>query len=308
MKKAKQISSIFTALSLVAATFVLSPTAAAADVKAIDLGNCNGDSVLDICDLVHAHKNSVADITVEELRQKLLVWEVGTEVMPTVDESSSTVMPTSFTKLNRSSVSGDSHTTVADENGEKVLKFKRNYASVNTWSGGGIQLKTDDNQYYRLNPLTTYRVKFDYRVDAYSEADDAEFKDLSIMVGVSKQGEGTFTSVRSVTSRDLDGVTVAHKANETPTKNEYAAVGARLKKDDIDNNWHSVTAEFTTRSSLTTSSGTYDILTLSVISHNIVMRHCSLTSDLSVIRPAFDYRRGESYANIEKVIINENNE
>lgn len=42
--------------------------------------------------------------------------------------------------------------------------------------------------------------------------------------------------------------------------------------------------------------------------NNIVMHHCSLTSDLSVIRPAFDYRRGESYANIEKVIINENNE
>ena len=162
MKKAKQISSIFTALSLVAAMFVLSPTAAAADVKAIDFGNCNGDSVLDICDLVHAHESSVADITVEELRQKLLVWEVGTENMPTVDESTSAVMPASFTKLNRRSVSGDSHTTVVDENGEKVLKFKRNYASVNTWSGGGIQLKTDDNQYYRLNPSTTYRVKFDY--------------------------------------------------------------------------------------------------------------------------------------------------
>ncbi len=267
MKKAKQISSIFTALSLVAAMFVLSPTAAAADVKAIDFGNCNGDSVLDICDLVHAHESSVADITVEELRQKLLVWEVGTENMPTVDESTSAVMPASFTKLNRRSVSGDSHTTVVDENGEKVLKFKRNYASVNTWSGGGIQLKTDDNQFYKLNTSTAYRVKFDYRVDAYSEADDAQFKDLSIMVGVSKQDEGTFTNVRSVTAKDLDTVTAAHRANETATQGRYAAVGARIKKDETDSNWHSVTAEFTTLDSLTTASGTFDILTFSVISN-----------------------------------------
>ena len=172
-----------------------------------------------------------------------------------------------FTQLMHRSVSGDSHATVADESGEKVLKFKRNYASVNTWSGGGIQLKTDDNQFYKLSASTAYRVKFDYRVDAYSEADDAQFKDLSIMVGESKQDEGTFTNVRSVAAKDLDTVTAAHRANETATQGRYAAVGARIKKDETDSNWHSVTAEFTTRDSLTTAGGTFDILTFSVISN-----------------------------------------
>ena len=176
---------------------------------------------------------------------------------------------TKFSQANYFSVSGDSHATVADENGEKVLKFKRNYSSATTPAGGGIQLKTDDNQFYKLNTSTAYRVKFDYRVDAYSEADDAQFKDLSIMVGVSQQHEGYYPNIRSVTARDLDTVTAAHRANETATQGRYAAVGARIKKDETDSNWHSVTAEFTTRDSLTTVSGTYNILTLAIFSNKV---------------------------------------
>ena len=222
------------------------------------------------------------------------------------------VMSASFTELKHTSVTG-SHVTVADENGEKVLKFRRNYASVNTWSGGGIQLKTDDNQFYKLNTSTAYRVKFDYRVDAYSEADDAEFKDLSIIVGVSKQDEGNFTNVRSVTSRDLDGITAAHRSNETATQGQYAAVGARIKRDETDSNWHSVTAEFTTRDSLTTASGTFDILTLSVVSNktnagDIAVSFKNISAEQIVMPASFKELKHTSVTGSHVTVADENGE
>ena len=172
-----------------------------------------------------------------------------------------------FTKCKYRSLSGDSHISVKKVGEDEVLTFSRNYAAANTWSGGGIQLRTDDGEYYKLKPSTSYQVKFDYRVESYSEASDAEFKDLSLMVAVSKNDEGTFTNARSVTSRDLDAVTFAHKANEPATKGDYAAVGARIKAEEVDNNWHSVTAVFTTKETLELPSGTYDNLTLSIISN-----------------------------------------
>jgi len=181
-------------------------------------------------------------------------------------------LPASFSELKHFSISGDSHASVNDEGAEAILTFKRNYASANTWSGGAIQLKTDNNEFYKLQPATSYRVKFDYCVESYNEASNAEFKDLSIMVATSQDGEGTFYNARSVTSRDLDSLTASHRANEAATSGDYAAVGARVPYNAAgygctsgSHNWQNVTAEFTTQDSLTTSSGTYDILTIGIV-------------------------------------------
>ena len=221
-----------------------------------------------------------------------------------------------FTELNRRSTSGGTtHTTVVDENGEKVLKFKRNYSSVNAGSGVGIQLKTDDDQFYKLNTSTAYRVKFDYRVDDYSEADDAGVKDLSIMVGVSKENEGYFPNVRSVTAKDLDAVAAAHAANTTATQGRYAAVGARIKKDETDSNWHSVTAEFTTHDSLKRGSDTYDILTLSVYSDKTNAGDIAVSFKNVSVEPLLSYtkftklnRRSTSGGTTYTTVVDENGE
>ena len=195
------------------------------------------------------------------------------------NEASNSIV--NFTKVNYRSVSGDGHAFKSTDGGENMVTFKRNYSSVNTWSGGALQLKTDNNEYYKLKPSTAYNVKFDYCVESYKEAADAEFKDLSIMVSASKTDEGTWTNARSVSSRDLDTVTAAHKGEQNTDSNvkasttgEYAAVGARVPYnaggygcDGTTHNWKTVSTMFTTKDTFTTASGTYDILTLAVVSH-----------------------------------------
>ena len=270
----KWLSAILSLAILISSSFVCFSVVNASgetakDITAIDLGNCNGDKVLDICDLVTLYTNSNATdkIDVNDLKKKLLDWDVVSENLETEGVATPAAKAETFNNLRYRSLSGDSHVSVGKDGTDKILTFSRNYADANTWRGGGIQLRTDDGEYYKLKPSTSYQVKFDYRVESYSEASDAEFKDLSLMVAVSKNEEGTFTSARSVTARDLDAVTSAHRANESATTGDYAAVGAKIKAGEVDSAWHSVTAEFTTKETLTTGTGTFDNLTLSIVSY-----------------------------------------
>ena len=274
----KWLSAILSSAILISSSFVCvsvvnASTESAKNIKAIDLGNCNGDSVLDICDLVTLSESSDATtgIDVDGLKKKLLNWDVESTPFTTTVVENPSVKAETFKELKYRSLSKNTHLSVGTEGTDKILTFNRKYTdeelSKIPWAGGGIQLRTDDGEYYKLKPSTSYQVKFDYRVESYSEASDKEFKDLSLMVAVSEDEEGTFTNARSVTARDLDAVTFAHKANEPATSGDYAAVGAKIKAGEVDNNWHSVTAEFTTKETLTTTSGTFDNLTLSIISN-----------------------------------------
>ena len=209
------------------------------------------------------------------------ITPVGASLGQSLNSNEASNSIVNFTKVNYRSVSGDGHAFKSTDGGENMVTFKRNYSSVNTWSGGALQLKTDNNEYYKLKPSTAYNVKFDYCVESYKEAADAEFKDLSIMVSASKTDEGTWINARSVSSRDLDAVTAAHKGEQNTDSNvkasttgEYAAVGARVPYnaggygcDGTTHNWKTVSTMFTTKDTFTTASGTYDILTLAVVSH-----------------------------------------
>ena len=288
MKQLKCALAISLAFSLIFSSLVWS--SASTDgitefdgIKKFDSGDYNSDNVINILDLVCLKKsianNSVGDSEdLADLRQKLFFWDVDTSVVPTTEDTdvSSKVSdkPSSFTQLRYRSISGDDHVSVSTENGEKVLKFKRIYSGAGTWRGGAIQLRNDDGTYYRLSPSTSYRVKFDYSVESYNEASDAQYKGLSIMVANSREDEDTFISVKSVASGALESVTTAHKPDGYWVNGEYAPVGVKIPYNaegygctQDTHNWQTVTAEFTTYTTLNNGTNTFDILTLAVISN-----------------------------------------